>query len=574
MPAIRYRIIPALAFLLWCSSPLALEGAAEPPPTPAAVANGAPAEAATTMERLTLLREQLQSNRSEMDALRKELAATKSEERIAHIQQRLNELPKSIEALNRSFEQVALGGIDMGAFAEQPEQRFDWKEELIDITRPLFGSLKELTEKPRKIEQLRTQIDRYQQQLEVTNRALASIEDLRASSPPQNVALKLKDMAENWQQRQHDLSAELELARYQIAILQGEARSSWDTVAQALNTFFKGRGLTLLIAALTLLAVWLLTHLLLRLGHRALLATGRQQRRGRSPRKHVMAYLYRAIMVVMMLIALLTVFYLRSDLVLLALTIVLVVVLSLTLRQTLPKYIKEIRLLLDFGSVREGERILYNGLPLEVGPINAFTTLRNPVLEGEVRLPLAALVDQVSRPAASEEWFPCETGDFLMFPDGRIGEVMRLTLERVELRMMRSTAQFPTTDFLAMEYRNLSRNGFAVPTTFGIDYQHQAICLDEVPQKMQQAVARAIKDSVWAPHLVELLVEFKEAGGSSLDYLIYLQMHGDAAGNYYTLARLVQRALVALCNREGWVIPFAQLTVHQGEGFDSLRATR
>ena len=56
MPAIRYRIIPALAFLLWCSSPLALEGAAEPPPTPAAVANGASAEAATTMERLTLLR--------------------------------------------------------------------------------------------------------------------------------------------------------------------------------------------------------------------------------------------------------------------------------------------------------------------------------------------------------------------------------------------------------------------------------------------------------------------------------------------------------------------------------------
>jgi hypothetical protein len=48
-------------------------------------------------------------------------------------------------------------------------------------------------------------------------------------------------------------------------------------------------------------------------------------------------------------------------------------------------------------------------------------------------------------------------------------------------------------------------------------------------------------------------------------------MSSEAANSYYNIARLVQRTLVELCNREGWVIPFAQLTVHQGEGFDSLR---
>jgi small-conductance mechanosensitive channel len=136
---------------------------------------------------------------------------------------------------------------------------------------------------------------------------------------------------------------------------------------------------------------------------------------------------------------------------------------------------------------------------------------------------------------------------------------------------MRSMVQYPTTDFLALEYRNLSRNGFAIPTTFGIDYQHQAICLHEVPHKMQAAVERALTCSEWAPHFADLLVEFKEAGASSLDYLIYVSMRGEASASYYSIARLVQRTLVELCNREGWVIPFAQLTVHQGEGFDSLR---
>jgi small-conductance mechanosensitive channel len=506
-----------------------------------------------------------------MDALRQELARTKNEERITHIQQRLNELPKSIESLSRSFEQIALGGIDMSAFSEQTVEKFDWQDELIDITRPLFGSLKNLTEKPRKIEQLRQQIARHDQQLEVTRKALASINTLREAAPPKSVALKLGDMAENWQQRQKDLTAELNLAHFEIATLQGEASSTWDAIVQSLVAFFKGRGLTLFIAAIAVIAVWLLTGLLLHLSRRTLATTGGQPSRRLKTRQRVISYLYRVLAAIAMLIALLAVFYARSDLVLLALTIIVVVMLALTLRQTLPRYIKEIRILLDFGSVREGERVVYNGLPLEVGSINAFTILQNPKLEGAMRLPLSILIDQVSRPATNEEWFPCDIGDFLMFPDGRIAEVMRLTLERVQLRVMRSTTQYPTADFLTMEYRNFSRDGFAVPTTFGIDYQHQAICLDEVPQKMQTAVEQAMKGSAWAPHFAELLVEFKEAGASSLDYLIYISMRGEAATSYYSIARLAQRTLVELCNREGWVIPFAQLTVHQGEGFDSLR---
>jgi small-conductance mechanosensitive channel len=565
------RILACLALL--CGYGLSL---AEEVPLPEGVNNETTVEVeptpvpVTVMERLTLLREQLLSNRQEMEALTRELARTKSEERIADIKKRLEELPKSIEALNRSFEQIALGGIDMNTFSEQPEVKFDWKDELIEITRPLFGSLKDLTEKPRKIEQLRQQIERLQQQLEVVERALASIATLRQDAPPAEVASRLETLAESWQQRQKDLNAELEMANFQIAILHGEASSSWEAIAQSLLTFIKGRGLTLLLALVALVAVWLLTRLLLRLNRRAPVAD-RQQSRRRRTRERAIGYLYRVLMTLVMLIALLTVFYARSDLLLLALTVIVLVMVALALRQTLPRYIKEIRTLLDFGNVREGERIVYNGLPLEVSSVNAFTILRNPELEGIIRLPLTAMVDQLSRPAPKEEWFPCVSGDFLMFPDGRIGEVTRLTVERVELRVMRSVVQYPTAAFLSLEYRNLSRSGFAVPVTFGIDYRHQTIALNEVPQTFHAAVEQALNESPFAPHVIELLVEFKEAGASSLDYLIYLSMQGEAAASYYTLGRLIQRTLVEVCNREGWVIPFAQLTVHQGEGFDSLR---
>lgn len=74
----------------------------------------------------------------------------------------------------------------------------------------------------------------------------------------------------------------------------------------------------------------------------------------------------------------LIVFYLRSDLLLLVLAILALVVLGLGLRQTLPRYLTEIRLLLDVGPVRTGERVIYNGVPLQVKSINVYSVLRNP----------------------------------------------------------------------------------------------------------------------------------------------------------------------------------------------------
>ena len=63
-----------------------------------------------------------------------------------------------------------------------------------------------------------------------------------------------------------------------------------------------------------------------------------------------------------------------------------------------------------------------------------------------------------------------------------------------------------------------------------------------------------------------MLVEFKAAGASSLDYQIYIILNGRAAKAYFRAQRLVQQACVETCNREGWVIPFTQITVHSGDG--------
>lgn len=46
--------------------------------------------------------------------------------------------------------------------------------------------------------------------------------------------------------------------------------------------------------------------------------------------------------------------------------------------------------------------------------------------------------------------------------------------------------------------------------------------------------------------LKDLLVDFKEANASSLDYLIYATMEGNCAAQYFTINRLIQQILVEL----------------------------
>lgn len=162
----------------------------------------------------------------------------------------------------------------------------------------------------------------------------------------------------------------------------------------------------------------------------------------------------------------------------------------------------------------------------------------------------------------------------MLLPDGNFGLVVRQTLDTVELKILGSPVLFPSADFHAMNARNLSREGFGMAVTFGIDYRHQAICLDQVPQRFEFAVEQALKARDLGEHLTGLLVDFKEAGANSLDYLIYVSMAGGAAGSYFTVGRVVQQACVAVCNEAGWGIPFAQLTVHQGEGFEAMRESR
>ena len=149
---------------------------------------------------------------------RKKIAAKIKYEGESASEATLNELQgvdSDIELLNKTFEQIAIGGIDLSAFGVK-EKQFDWREELVLIVKPLIENLKGLTEKPRKIEGLKRIITDKTLSRETTIEALTSIEGLLETSKDTNVNKKLKSEKQEWLSRAEELEREVQLAQYQL----------------------------------------------------------------------------------------------------------------------------------------------------------------------------------------------------------------------------------------------------------------------------------------------------------------------------------------------------------------------
>lgn len=540
---------------------------AQPTPTP----SGTPADA--VVERLEAIQESLAGKQEQLAVLRDDLKAAADSPAKAELEQQVAQLEADIKDLNQSFIQMALGGIDMSVFEDSAaEQPFDWRKELTQIVRPVLDALKELTEKPRRIDRLKTEIAEAQDQLQAIHKARTALESLSAQALPEEIQEKVKALAAAWEQREKDTLQALEVDRFQLASLLGENTNWLETTRKTVTDFLRGRGLTLLLALCVALGVWLVMRGVYWLYTKKLT---KPSARRQSTRYRLIVFSFRALTMLAMILSVLIVLYAAGDLLLLVLLILILIGIGFSFKSLLPRYLAEARLLLNIGPVREGERLFYNGIPWQVKTINMYSVLRNPELEGILRIPLPQLIDLHSRPCGNEPWFPSRVDDYLLLPDGSFAQVLRQTPEAVLLKTMGGMqVQYPSAAFLELSARNLSREGFGVVVNFGIDYRHQAISLEQVPQTFQQALQAALEQEHLADYVLSVLVDFKEAAASSLDYLIFIGLRGEAAAQYFTIQRLVQKTCVAVCNREGWGIPFAQLTVHQGDGFERLAITK
>ncbi len=503
---------------------------------------------ATTQQALERLSTLLAQRRTALETAR----AGNDLQRVAALGQEVQELEWQFGGLAARF--------DVKDFeVPQTGQTKSLQQEIEALLRPLLEALKNATAEPRQVADLQYRIEQLELRQRTAEDALRAVERTRNQLPATSPAYAeaQREIEQRWRPTIENLRGELWVLKARLLAKEQGQKSLVDSVSQTMQNFVQSSGISLLLAVAVFASVfvglrWLANRLL---------------RRRRTDRAFSLRLLEVVVQVLILLVAIaatLVVPYSRNDWLLLAVCIVFLLGIGWALVKMLPQFVEQIRLVLNIGGVREGERILVDGLPYRVDALRFYSRLHNPDLEGgELRVPIQHLIGKRSRRSGADEpWFPTRTGDVVLLADGVFGTVRTQTPDVVVVEDFGAQRSYPTATFLAQNPRNLS-GGFVLTTSFGVDYSHQAEAVTTIPARLQEALTAGLTAELRAGELQDLRVELQSAGTSSLDYIVHAAFAGSAASRYLELRYLLQSLFVAACTRNGWRIPFPQLTVHR-----------
>lgn len=541
---------------------IAQDPAPTPQPTPQVTPTPPASPIVTTLQGLIQAMSDLRAEqaqvRTEIEALKKS-GAEASEVKTAS--EKLARLAQDWTALRGKFEQLATGTSEE-AFEAGGDADVQLSDELKILLQPLLTELHKSTERPREIERLRADVTFFKRRQDLAQNSLARLDELLPQIEDELLKADLEKLQSVWNTRQGRVKSELETAQFQLEGALENQEPLSNLIGRFISDFLANRGKTLGLAVLGGIVTIFLLALAIRGVER--FVPDKDDIRRSLPFRLVRLLLF-LLATFLGIFAFLGILYARSDWLLLGLSLIFILGFFWAARNALLSFYEQLKTVLNLGPVREGERVIFDGIPWEVKTINFYTDLVNPLLSGgHVRVALSDLTELHSRPKARKEpLFPCEAGEWVQLSDGTYGEVLSQTPELVRLRTIPgSLVSYQTATFLGLAPDNHS-GAFGLRVPIGIDYQHQEISTTEARQKLETFIKSGLEEYIGAENIKGLWVEFSGAGASSLDYTVGISLDGAVAGRKPALTRAVQRLFVDACNKYQWVIPFTQVTVHQ-----------
>ena len=511
-----------------------------------------------TLDMLTSLVELQKNIRQQMTTIANKQKATASESERQTLQDDLTKLDKQLADTAADFERIATG-VSPKVFDDKDKAHFSWQDELTVLLEPSIKELKQLTARARKKTKLKDTISSYEQQLATAQNAVAHLNKLIKETESFSIKAYLGELLPAWQNVEKRFDSKLDLAKRELAKLEASDVSLLKSSSNSVRTFFRDRGWYLLLSLFVFAGILLAFRLFVRLLF-FIIPSARKERRPVHIR--FIDIFFKVFSVVSAMFGLIFVLYTAEDWLLLSAALILLVGAIWAVRQTLPRMWKQVRMMLNMGAIREGERVLYNGVPWKVEAINVFCKLHNPTLGEVLRVPIESMIGLVSRPYHSDEpWFPCKRGDWVAI-DSILAKVISLSHEQVEVVELggRRTV-YQTGNFLGKSPSNLSGN-FKLRVVFGLSYTLQAEITTTVLETLKAFLHNKLEEHGYAEKCLNLSVEFLQAGPSSLDVAISTDFKGEMASAYRRIERALNRWSVDCCNANGWEIPFPQMTVH------------
>ncbi len=538
-------------------STLPLPAMAQEDPAPAAEVPEKKVGALDTLTTFVILRN---NTLKEIKELNRQIKQAKTESEKNELTEQLLQLQAELRSTTKNLDIIA-SGTDITSLGQAGSEDFNFSKELFSLLKPALDEMKEMTAHVRQKSELREKIAENEERLQTVDEAIINIQTLQEASTDKAVIQALKNIGGNWQKQKELMQGELQAARLQLEKLESSESSLTEASQSYLKSFFAKRGRYLGSALLVVMLILVLSHLSYKAMYRYLPGF---RKKHRNFRMRVIELIHRVLTIILVILGPMIVFYVVEDWVLFSLGILILLGITLTLRKTLPSYWHQVQLFLNIGSVREGERILLDGLPWQVDQINFFCILVNPTADLKQRVSISDLVGQKSRPGRHDEpWFPCRKGDWVLLSDGVRGKVIGISNELVQL-VERGGAQvtYQMSDFLSASPRNLATN-FRIKETIGISYALQHESTTTIPEKLHQHVQEQIIKEGYGEKLLNLRVEFERANESSLDLVVIADFRGELGDLYNRLRRAIQRWCVDACSENNWQIPFPQLVIHE-----------
>ncbi len=502
-----------------------------------------------------------QQNKTIEDRMRL-LKNAKSELEKNKIQVEIDEIRQTVADQESSFELILSAGQEFVREDDKEEKPFDWQKDVLEIVQPILAELRQITENKRKLDNVKKKIALYQKQKQEIDQVLKHIAKFDKAALAPDTRTRFEKIEKKWRNELEENRHLLEVAQLQLDEMVKSQTAKAESFTDHIQNFVAGRGTTLLMALGTFAGVFLILLLVWKL----IVWISFRRNIHWSYYQRLISLIYHSLTVMLAIAAVFYVLSVREDQLLFAIAVLLLVSIIWVLKNSIPRYMVELNLLLNTGAVREGECISYHGIPMKIEYLQFYSKLTNPALPAlQLRLPLSALSSYVSRPyAENEPWFPCQVGDYVLLSDGHYGRVKCITLEFVQLSL--GDGSMPRTyavaDFLSASPKNLSQ-GFLITSVIGIDYQYRHQCTTTIPEIFETGIRNALKQEFYGNALKSLSVQFERVNASSLDFTIIVIFEGDAAGDYFLIQRDLQRFAVDVCTQQQWHIPFNQLVVYQ-----------
>lgn len=496
-----------------------------------------------------------QSMSDELSSLR-DVTKSNAEERAARVAEVNDELSK----LNRQIGAVATGVSDQ-EYGIASDTKFDLNEEAQALVEPFIAMMRDATENARQIERLRRDLNEAKRRRSLANRALATLKPMREIAEDEDLIETLDQRRALWEGREN---AESDLAgalKQQLDDRLSDRGASQTAAGEAASSFVKDRGISLLLG----IGAFAIVFGVMRLMHRIARWLRVRRRIKRNFYTRLSNLIFTAFTPILAITAMLTIFNMRNDWLLLGIFAIMLVALLWIGIRMIPEMIDQVTLLLNLGAVQEDERVIFDDTPYLVKRLDFYTDLENPALEGaEFTLPIKDLIGLHSRPSGPDEpWFPSLRGDWVRLSDETFGQIISQSPDMVEIEIPGSSrVTYTHDDYLAEKPDNLS-DGFRSEIVFGLSYRHQDIATGKAMEMLKDHIREGLLALVPEQHLLDVGCEMLEAGDNAIIYEVEADLTGAVAPLMEDVERELTRLCVDACNKFGWEIPFPQLVVHK-----------